>query len=245
MSAVEVKTDSSEQHLTDPAKPASDLITFQALPDNEAHHTDRVKALRLIADSVAQQRQEASKAIITHPISVAVALAICAVLAHYIKDLAVIVTTAAGFLMAAMAGVGYATHGYVELAEKTGTWLFLRPEAGSKQEDILIVTKYGDDIIGALVLRLLPATENKKSKKLVATIRAWTVKQRYRGKTFGTSLLEEAIALCKANGWLGPEFAPDHANSTRILPAMFQKNVIRREAKAQRLLETLKAREMK
>ncbi|GAM42306.1 GNAT family acetyltransferase [Talaromyces pinophilus] len=215
------------------------LITFQTQPDNDEHQTDRINALRLIADSVAQQRQEASRAIITHPITIAVVLALCAFFSHYIDDLATIVTTTAGCLMAGMAGVGYLTYGYLELAEKTGTWSFLRANANSDQEDILIVTKYGEDIIGALVLRLLPVSENKKNPKVKAVIRAWTVKQRYRNKTFGTALLEEAIALCKKNGWKGPEFSPDHANSKRILPRMFHKNLDRKEAKAWRLLERL------
>lgn len=218
-------------------KPTPALTTFQTQPDNDEHQTDRVNALRLIADSVAQQRQEASRAIITHPITIAVVLALCAVFSHYINDLATIVTTTAGCLMAGMAGVGYLTYKYLDLAEKTGTWSFLRPDADSDKEDILIVTKYGDDIIGALVLRLLPISEIKKSLKVKAVIRAWTVKQRYRNKTFGTALLEEAIALCKKNGWKGPEFSPDHANSKRVLPAMFHKNMDRKEAKARRFLE--------
>lgn len=215
------------------------LATFQTQPENEEHRTDRINALRLIADSVAQQRQEASRAIITHPITIALVLALCAVIAHYTDDLATIVTTTAGCLMAGMAGVGYLTYGYLDLAEKTGTWSFLRPHASSDNEDVLIVTKYGDDIIGAIVLRLLPLSENKKNPKVKAVIRAWTVKQRYRNKTFGTALLEEAIGLCMKNGWKGPEFSPDHANSKRVLPPLFHKDLDRKEAKARRLLENL------
>lgn len=131
------------------------LITFQTQPDNDEHETDRINALRLIADSVAQQRQEASRAIIIHPITIAAVLALCAVLSHHINDLATIVTTTAGCLMAGMAGVGYLTYGYLELAEKTGTWSFLRPDANSDKEDVLIVTKYSDDIIGALVFEIV------------------------------------------------------------------------------------------
>ncbi|EED20892.1 GNAT family acetyltransferase, putative [Talaromyces stipitatus ATCC 10500] len=216
---------------TDKKQPPA-LATFQALPNNEDHHIDRVNALRLIADSVAQQRQEASRAIITHPITIATVLALCAVFSHYIGDLATIVITTAGCLMAGMSGVGYLTYGYLELAERTGTWSFLRADENTDKEDILIVTKYGDDIIGALVLRLVVVGGNKKSPKF---------KARYRNKTFGTALLEEAIALGRKNGWEGPEFAPDHANSKRILPGIFHKNLDRREARAKNLLEKLKA----
>lgn len=218
--------------------------------DKEEYHADRVNALRLIADSVAQQRQEANRAVITHPITIAAVLAMCAVLAHYLDDLATIVTTTAGCLMAGMAGVGYLTHGYLELAEKTGRWSFLRNSTDTtntdkEEEDTLIVTKYGDDVIGVLVLRLVPlpiSKNNKKSNtKFKAVIRAWTVKQRYRHKTFGTALLEEAVTSCQKNGWQGPEFTPDHANSTRILPRMFHANMDRMEAKARWLLDRLNA----
>lgn len=213
-----------------------ELSTFQALPDNNTHYTDRVDALRLIADSVAQQRQDASRALITNPITIAVCVAISAAFAHYLDDLATVVVTTAGCLMAGMAGVGYFTYGYLDLAEKTGTWSFLRD--GDKEEDILLVTKYGDEVIGALVLRLISHDKKKKTKK--AVIRAWTVKRRYRNKGIGASLLEEVVALCKKNGYQGPEFAPDHANSKRILPKMLQRNLDRAEKKARSLLDRVK-----
>jgi GNAT superfamily N-acetyltransferase len=226
------------------------LTTFQASADNDKHHTDRVDALRLIADSVAQQRQDASRAIITHPAAVAAAMGVVAVIFQLIykqpSDLATVVMTSAGILMAAMAGVGYLTYGYLDLAEKTGTWSFLRPDSNSNKEDILLVTKYGQDIIGALVLRLLPAERTKTRSKSAASnkaaIRAWTVRRRYRHRGVGTALLEEAVILCKNNDWEGPEFDENHANSRRILPKFFQRGVEQREARARILLEDLKAR---
>lgn len=214
------------------------LTTFQALSENEQHYVDRVEALRLIADSVAQQRQDASRAIITNPISIAVVLVVFAVFCQYFDDLVTAVTTTAGCLMAGMAGVGYLTYGYLDLAEKTGTWSFLGTD---KEEDILLVTKYGDEIVGALVLRLVPVSEEEKPTKMKAVIRAWTIKQRYRNKGLGSALLEDAVALCRKSGWEGPEFAPNHANSTRILPKIFQKNLDRVEMKAQSLLGSVKA----
>lgn len=91
-------------------------------------------------------------------------MALCAVCSYFLDDLATIVTTTAGILMAAMAGVGYLTHGYLDLAERTGTWSFLRTGANADEEDILIVTKYDDEIIGALVLRLVPLSDKKNAK---------------------------------------------------------------------------------
>lgn len=226
------------------------LITFQTSADNEEQRDDRVAALRLIADSVAQQRQEASRAVITHPIVVAVAMVAVAVIYQTlykdVSDAATVVITATGLLMAGMAGVGYLTHGYLDVAETTGTWAFLQPDSASQKnnEDTLLVTKYGDDIIGALVLRWCPPASKKKAKTAAhpAVIRAWTVRQRYRHKGVGTALLEEAITLCQNNGWGGPEFADDHANSKRLLPKLFHRGMDKREARARIYLEEVKRR---
>lgn len=245
-------TTTAQEIATEERKAHSTLTTFQASADNDEHHTDRVEALRLIADSVAQQRQNLSRAIITNPIAIVIALAVCAIAIQYNDDLATAVITTAGFLMAGMAGVGYFTYEYLDLAEKTGTWSYLRGD--DNKEDILLVTKYNDAIIGALVLRLSPVSgtdedkqnnDKNKSTKLKAIIRAWTVSRRYRKMEIGTDLLQEAITLCKKNGWEGPEFAPEHANSKRVLPRMFHKNMDRMEAKAQKLLERLKANDSK
>lgn len=227
------------------------LTTFQTSADNEEHYSDRVDALRLIADSVAQQRQEASRAVITHPVVVAVAMAVVAGIYQSVyrefSDVATVVTTAAGLLMAGMAGVGYLTYGYLDLAEKTGTWSFLRAD-NARDEDILLVTKYGEAVIGVVVLRLCspadsrPRTTRSKTAANKAIIRAWTVRRRYRHKGVGAALLEEAITLCRNNHWEGPEFADDHANSKRVLPKFFQRDMDKREARARIWLEDLKER---
>lgn len=54
-------------------------------------------------------------------------------------------------------------------------------------------------------------------------IRAWSVRQKYRRKEVGSALLEDAIKLGNEKGWTsdGIEFAEDHANHKRVLPAMF------------------------
>ncbi|KAI5300691.1 hypothetical protein KEM56_002262, partial [Ascosphaera pollenicola] len=54
-------------------------------------------------------------------------------------------------------------------------------------------------------------------------IRAWTVLAEYRNAGIGTSLLEAAISICKERG-VDPytlDFAPDHANSLKVLPSVF------------------------
>lgn len=245
------------------------LTTYQATTKN-----DRIDALRLVADSVAQQRQEASRAVISHPAVLAITTAVLAVvfgtLYHDRSDLGLVLTTMAGCVMAGLAGVGYATSGYVELAERTGTWAWLYKKKEREDEAIILVTKYGDEIIGTVVLRLTTTTttttateqnpeessqekkSNSKSKAkakdptgpgLTAVIRAWTVKRRYRTKGIGTGLLEEAVTLCRKNSWEGPVFDEHHANSVRLLPAMFLGDLFeRREMRARRALEDVRRR---
>lgn len=243
------------------------LTTYQANAKN-----DRIDALRLVADSVAQQRQEASRAVISHPAVLALTTAVLAIvfgaLYHDRSDLGLVLTTMAGCVMAGLAGVGYATSGYLELAERTGTWAWLygreREKSGAmkereKEEDIILVTKYGDEIIGTVVLRLLTSEQNSESSKskksksnakskdpgpgFTAVIRAWTVKRRYRTKGIGTGLLEEAVSFCRKNSWEGPVFDEHHANSVRLLPAMFLGDLFeKRETRARRALENVKRR---
>jgi len=50
------------------------------------------------------------------------------------------------------------------------------------------VTRWGEEIIGALVIRV-----SKREKK--GFVRAWTVARRYRGKGVGKALLEEGVKL--------------------------------------------------
>jgi ribosomal protein S18 acetylase RimI-like enzyme len=260
------------------------LTTYQATsPD------DLISALRLIADSIAQQRQDASQAVISHPVVLAAMTAVLAIVFRVLYhgqsgDLAVVATTMAGCVMAGLAGVGYVTSGYLELAERTGTWGWLYtsqkgPEDLSKKErhdddddddndnkPVVLVTKYGEEIIGTVVVHPTsnsnsaspsPSTSKSKSKSktkprqfpkrgtTTGTIRAWTVKRRYRNKGIGTGLLEEAVTLCKKNNnnWEGPVFDEHHANSVRLLPGMFLKGRFeRREMRAKRLLEEVKRR---
>jgi GNAT superfamily N-acetyltransferase len=217
---------------------------------------DRVEALHLIADSVAQQRQLASTAIIFHPFTLC-ALVLLFGLAYQnlykgsYSDWAIVGTTSAGILMAVLISVRWLTGGYIFEAERIGTWKWLNEgrdgdsEHGivGSQDDILL-TRYGDEVIGAIVLRGVrnptsPLT-GKSRKNLPPTtghIRAWTVKRRYRRKGIGQGLLEEAVAWCRDKGWQGPEFADDHANSAKIVHPTFTGGFRRRERQAHEMLQ--------
>lgn len=147
--------------------------------------------------------------------------------------------------MACLVGVRGMTSGYLSTAEAYN-WESVKNEEG--EEDIILGSRYGPDLIGALVLRLersAPSSPQKKGKKAAAkqggngVIRAWSVKNRYRGKGVGTELLEEAIKITreKLGRDAGVGFAAEHANAKAVLPGIFNGAFRRREVKAGRRLE--------
>ncbi|KAF2994516.1 hypothetical protein E8E13_002965 [Curvularia kusanoi] len=196
---------------------------------------DRIDGLNLIADSVAQQRQVASKTMIFHPVNLAALGVVMAVVAQYMLrahgDYFVFGTTAGGIVMAFLIAIRWATGGYLMLAEEVGAeWL---------GDDRVIVAKWGEDVIGALVLGWADGDAAKKRgrrRRGKAIVRGWTVKLKYRGKGVGEGLLEEAVRVAGEKGADGILFAADHANSKRILPSIYNGFLDKQEAKAEKAL---------
>jgi Acetyltransferase (GNAT) family len=223
-------------------------LTTNVLTDPE----DRILALKLVADSVAQQRQAASRAVIFHPIFAAIWVLLNALVFQWLykdrSDLGIVICTAGGMTMAMLVGVRMVTGPYLSEAE-TITWSWLsNPETGD--EDLLIGSKFGEDVIGALVLRLeRPGGAGGKRKGKVVKIggkgkgiiRAWTTGLKYRHKGIGTALLEEAVRVtrekCGKEAEVG--FASDHANSKMVLPNIFNGMFRRREQEAIKLLSSV------
>ena len=227
---------------------------------------DKVEALKLIADSVAQQRQFASRAVILHPgVLCLLVLAFGLIYQYFYKgarsDLAIVGTTSAGIVMTMLVSVRYLTRGYIEEAESVGTWKWLdkgRDETDAiGNEDEIFLSKFGDVAIGALIMRGVKEStggsgsgncsprkrrqnSSGKNAPITGKVRGWAVKYRYRRKGVGTELLEEAVKLCQERGWQGPEFADDHANSARILPKQFNGGFNRNEKKAKEMLVKIK-----
>lgn len=215
-------------------KPIPELSTYVATDAQ-----DVMDAHRLVADSVAQQRQLAARAVIFHPVWLAAMLAVFAVVYKVLyqewSDLALVGTTGAGCVMAGLMVVRVCTGGYIDHAERVGTRAWLDgPEADSCEQKIL-VTKFGETIIGALIIKGVP-----DGRKVHGVIRAWTVLQRYRGKGVGRGLLEEAVQLCQTKRWRGPEFDDDHANSKLVLYSLFNGPFESRERWARRELRRLR-----
>ena len=166
------------------------------------------------------------------------------------SDLGILFTTGAGVTMACLVAVRGATGGYLVLAEGIG-WGFVRSEDGSGEEDLMIGSWFGEELIGALVLRLERngngggggANGKRKGKGGGKSggngvVRAWTVRNKYRGKGVGTELLEEAVRITreKLGNSAGVGFAAEHANSKMILPGIFNGGFKRREGMAGRML---------
>lgn len=180
-----------------------DLNTYLAESEE-----DKLAALKLVVDSVAQMRQTANRILMFHPLNVAAFVTFLAVVANYIykdrSDIGKVFTTSAGLLMAAMATVRWLTNPYILAAEET--------HIGLLDDADVLVTKFGEEIIGAVIMGWVNGETKGKRRKWRAEIRGWAVRIRYRGKGEGVALLTEAVILAKKKGADGIEFAPDHAS---------------------------------
>ena len=227
-------------------------------PDDTNH---RSEALRLIADSVAQQRQVAAKALLLHPYSVTTGVFVTSVLARYCS-LRLLFALSTTLIVAVLATLYWTTREYPRLAAEISVeWLetpYQKPQQSgnekscngnsngnghnsgsvrkhSRCEDpIVIITVLKDEIIGALVLRVV-----KRERK--GYVRAWTVDSSHRGKGIGTALLQEGVRVAWGKGARCMEFDAGHANSHRALPQEFNGTFEEQEGRANRLLTGLLA----
>lgn len=244
--ALSSPSETASTNLDAPLSGIPPLTTYITTSEEE-----QTKALKLIADSIAQQRQTSSRAAIFHPISIAVYVALVGIIYKflYTSELGagLLISTILGLTMALLSAVRYATSPYLSQAESIN-FAFLDPPDSSVQ-DTVIVSKFGEEIIGALALRLQPVMSSSKSSRGTSRrkgsngsngrggsglIRAWTVRLRFRGKGVGTEMLEEAVKISRDR--LGRDvevgFAADHANAKRVLPKLFNGGMEKGERKA-------------
>ena len=212
------------------ADPLPQLCTYA--PSTNA---EKLSAVRLVADSVAQQRQQAAKAILTNRYVMALLVLVLAMEAYSLNPVALL-TTGSGTIMAVLLGIRWFTSEYIAAAERINwDWLtdttspssssasnhshtysngHKRGRSATTEEPILMVTKWGKEIIGALVIRV-----SKREKK--GFVRAWTVAGRYRGKGVGGDLLQEGVKLAMGkSGVKGVEFEEDGAREYSNLPVL-------------------------
>jgi GNAT superfamily N-acetyltransferase len=175
-----------------PADELPQLSTFTAETED-----DRIEGLRLVADSVAQQ-------LAAYFLTVAIA---AQYMLRWYEDKLMLVTTIGGISMTFLIFIRWMTGGYIGLAEDINMeWL---------GDDRLIVVKWGEDVIGSLVLGWADNDAAKKRgrrRRGKAVVRAWTVKLKYRGKGVGEGLLEEAVRVAGERGADGILFDADHAS---------------------------------
>ncbi|KAI4869588.1 hypothetical protein F4820DRAFT_383998 [Hypoxylon rubiginosum] len=209
---------------------------------------DKVDALNLVTDSIAQQRQSSSYHLIFHPYLLAilsVGLAIAYQYSWRIKrDLGTAFMLHSGVIMIYLLTIRYITGSYIQVAENM-KWSWMVSEDG--EEDTVIGVRFGKDLIGALILRLEPNPNlaGKKRNRSSAlrggkgVIRAWTVKLKYRHKGVGADMLHEAVKItrdrCGKDAEIG--FAKEHANSTTVLPEAFNGAFRKDEQRAAKALE--------
>ncbi|OAQ69038.1 GCN5-related N-acetyltransferase (GNAT) domain-containing protein [Pochonia chlamydosporia 170] len=233
------------------------LIPLDEIPplslDTLETQDEKIDGLRLVADSVTEMRQRASKAVILHPLCLAGLVTSWVAVYRFAytpdRDAARSLMLASGITMLYMAAVRFITSGYDSLAEKIG-WDWLRADFGG-EEDIILGAHMGETLVGAVVLRLeskrppLPSPKRKSRSRSASlrggkgVIRAWTTKYKYRGQGVGKKLLHEAVRLarerCGKDAQVG--FALEHANSTMLLPNMFNAAFRRDEVRAAKALE--------
>lgn len=220
--------------------------------------------MRLIADSIAQQRQTSSYHLIFHPFLLPPMIAVLAGAYRYSwvyrEDIGTSLLTVCGIIMTYLLGIRYFTGGYIQAAEEL-RWSWLSPTSSPNpspsEQDLILGVRFGKQLIGALVLRLeqSPSSTNtsagggrRRSRTSLlrggrGVIRAWTVKLKYRGQGVARDLLHEAVRLtrerCGRDAEVG--FAAEHANSKMILPEPFNTPFRRSERKAAKSLEKVLA----
>ena len=199
-----------------PASPAPEEDPLAGVPELRSYRAekeeDKVAALKLVADGVAQMRQTANNTLISHPLNLAVAVAalalFCRVMYDTGKDPATILLGCVGGLMVSFAACRFLTERYLHAAEEIG-WEWLG------DADVL-VTEFGDEIIGTVIVDWLSGdattTRQKRKKACRGEIKAWAVRMRYRKKGVGSALLQDAVDEAKSKGAEGIGFADAHAS---------------------------------
>ncbi|UPK90249.1 hypothetical protein LCI18_001184 [Fusarium solani-melongenae] len=198
---------------------------------------EKKDALKLVVDSVAQQQQIASRAIIFHPLSLAVFAAILAV-AHYAakvgNDFSSMLITYPSIILTYLVATRYLSSAYIRIAEDTDWLGWLKNEDGV--EDTIIGARYGKDIIAAVIVRFDKTSRKNGNSK--ALIRGWTTKNKYRHRGLGGDMLRETVKIAKQTQGRNcvVEFADDHANSNLPLYTIFNATFLARQARAKRAL---------
>ncbi len=192
-----------------PADPLADVPELRTYLTTDEE--DVIAAMKLVADSIAQMRQVANNILIFYPLNLAVYVAVLSFVIRYMVQQSqqpfTIATTCTGLMMITLVGIRYLTQDYLYTAEQTVNFQWL------DKADV-IVTKFGDEVIGTVMIDWVSGEPRQKRKKAWrGEIKAWTVRLKYRRKGVGASLLEEAVKESRKKGAETIEFADDHAST--------------------------------
>ncbi|KAG6009140.1 hypothetical protein E4U21_003209 [Claviceps maximensis] len=216
-------------------------LTFRVLTSE----LEKQEAMRLVTDSIAQQRQVASFSVIAHPACLTGLVAGCVSIyrLNAQRDFGTALIMMCGLVLAYLAAVRLLTANYIRLAEsiKWKQWI-ARPDGN---DDYVVAAQFGDEIIGTLVLRIVESAGSTKTtrsssvKSGSGVIRAWTTRYKYRNKGIGGDMLRLAVLTTRSKcGNDAPvTFDDKHANSARPLHDMFNRPFVRREERALLALE--------
>jgi hypothetical protein len=157
---------------------------------------DLIAALKLIAESIAQQRQVAARSIIHHWLSWMltgiVFAGIFLVMYNGPSDCGRIILTCTGALMVALLLTRNSVAGYLDLAENTGTWKWLygpdesenirsaekwrsyrllkKHQLGFERAyDIVVIVRYQSAVIATLVLRVVRCDQPNSNPDMKST----------------------------------------------------------------------------
>ncbi|KAJ5771176.1 uncharacterized protein N7511_003227 [Penicillium nucicola] len=157
---------------------------------------DLIAALKLIAESIAQQRQTAARSILHHWLSWitmgTILSAIVFVMYNSPSDYGRIILTSTGALMTFLLLTRISVAGYLDLAEETGTWKWLYgPDTSlnircaekwrnytllkshqvdfERAYDIVLVARYQNAIVATLVMRVVRCDEPAPASELTCT----------------------------------------------------------------------------
>ncbi|WEW60955.1 hypothetical protein PRK78_006443 [Emydomyces testavorans] len=221
---------------------------------------DTVAALELIAESVSQQRQMAAKAIISHPVILAISILVflSSVKLLYtgtLSDMIFMMTAWVSYSVLVLLIMKFMLRGYLDVIESVGGWSWLSASSingASHKRDEILVAKENGEVVGVLVLRIAKSltspsmpgvrprsSRRKSSARWTGIIRAWTVKRTHRLQGTGARLLRDVVTNCRLRTLDGPIFADDHSNSAKLLPSMFNVVFEKQEKWARAFLEQI------
>lgn len=178
--------------------------------DTLSYHTpddrERIDALKLLADSVAQQRQIQNSALLWHPATMSLLVLLVGIIVkmNWESAFGTVLLLTCGGVMAAFSMLGRFTVGWLEIAEEVGSGKGLKI-LESKE---VVVAVWRNEVIGVIAW-----SQEKEKEETVLKVWGFTVRRRERGRGVGGDLVRTMVdqVLHKSpNGKLRVE--PDKEN---------------------------------